>query len=442
MAERKPIRVFISSPSDCQTERDAVEATLDQMNKAECPREGVFFETVRSEDLAPATGKNPQSVIDDQVGNYDILVGIMWMKFGTPIPGGAGSGTEHEVKKAVADFQKIGSPRVMFYFKDEPPKDNVSKIDPKQLEKVQDFQKRLGKKGLYQTFRGTDDFTSKLRLHLNKVLTIFREGGAAGQTTKQSASDTPYQGFLKSFREVVAARRIAESGGCLDIVFGNIADVREMPVVIPVGQAFDFNMRGPRSVLAAFESIRIGSSSFYDYIESSWPATERPTAAGLGHTKYIQLPGNSQALPGVMFVVTTRDLSTKHSDRGYFVNTPIEGIDLTLESVVNEANRLRLSSIALPLLGAGYANVQRTYNRPMLARLLTQVVALITIRKLDSALRGKTSSLRRAVIVIYSRQPNGEEEHDIWEKVTRFLASRAEQQKEQIDDMIRAISAL
>src|SRR6267154_5242725 len=88
MGNRKEIRVFISSPSDCDIERRAAIQVLEELNKTMGMREGLFFQALRWDDLAPGLGKNPQAVIDEQLGAYDVLVGIMWMRFGTPIPGG------------------------------------------------------------------------------------------------------------------------------------------------------------------------------------------------------------------------------------------------------------------------------------------------------------------------------------------------------------------
>ena len=122
MTQRKEVRVFISSPGDCDAERDAVQRVLDELNRTVGEREQLFFQVVRWEDFAPGLGNNPQAVIDEQLGDYNVLVGIMWMRFGTPIPCGAGSGTEHEVQMAISTWTRIGEPRVMFYFKQDPQK--------------------------------------------------------------------------------------------------------------------------------------------------------------------------------------------------------------------------------------------------------------------------------------------------------------------------------
>lgn len=184
---RKEIRIFISSPSDCDSERNAVLRVLDEMNKTVGGREGLYFCAVRWEDLPPDLGPNPQAVIDNALGEYNILIGIMWMRFGTPIPGGANSGTEHEVLEAMRSRSQTGEPRVMFYFKQDPPED-LSKIDPVQLLRVQEFKNRLQSSGLTQTFNGTQEFESKLRIHLSKVINYFTLPVSPNRNTAISVS--------------------------------------------------------------------------------------------------------------------------------------------------------------------------------------------------------------------------------------------------------------
>lgn len=437
MGERKEIRVFVSSPGDCDRERDAVGRVLDELNRTLGEREQLYFHAVRWEDLPPGAG-NPQVVIDQHLGTYNVLVGIMWMRFGTPIPGGAGSGTEHEVKQALETWKRVGEPRVMFYFKQDAPQD-ISGIDAAQLQKVQEFKKALQATALTQTFHGTSEFESKLRVHLHKLVDHLRKPVLAPSDDAADIDPQPYVGFYKSFREVVSAYRSPETGALLHVVFGSIADICQMPVVIPVGQAFDFMKRGPRSVLSSFEDIRVGRARFFDEVEELWPVDDRPRAAGLGHTKYITLPENSQQLPGVFFVVTTRDLSTQAGHYGLYTHTPIEGIDYIIDRVIETANRNKLSSLALPLLGTGYANVQRTMNAPKLGQLLRQAVTLLAIEKLQESLKDPASSLRRAVIVIFSRDPQGEDEHTLWDPVTRFLGGRVEQRKKQMEQILDAL---
>ncbi len=47
MTQRKEIRVFVSSPSDCDFERDAVSRVLDELNRTVGDRERLFFQAIR-----------------------------------------------------------------------------------------------------------------------------------------------------------------------------------------------------------------------------------------------------------------------------------------------------------------------------------------------------------------------------------------------------------
>lgn len=441
MTQRKEIRVFVSSPGDCDAERDAVLRVLDELNRTVGDREHLFFQPIRWEDLVPGLGNNPQAVIDQQLGAYNVLVGIMWMRFGTPIPGGAGSGTEHEVQQAIARWAIIGEPRVMFYFKQDPPKD-LSAIDPAQLANVQNFKNQLQSQGLIQTFHGTSEFESKLRIHLHKFVDTQIRPANTSETPTETLPAEPYDGFHSTFREVVAAQKIPETNAFLHIVFGSLADIRQIPPVVPVGQAFDFRQRGPQSVLASFEAIRVDGQAFFEQVETLWPPKTRPKAAGVGHTKYLALPTNTHDLKGVFFVVTTRDLSMAQHHYGLYVNTPIEGIDYIIDQVIQTANAQRLTSIAIPLLGTGYANIRRTRDNAKLSRVLRFCVTLLTAQKLQENLRLASSSIRRAVIVIYSSDPQGQEEHELWESVTKFLGRSSAQRTAQIEELLHEIELL
>jgi len=135
---------------------------------------GVRLNLLRWETHAfPAIGNHPQELINSQIGDdFDIFIGIMWGKFGSPTEE-SGSGTEEEFFLAKRRYDAdSGSIKIMFYFKDTPLP--PSKIDTDQLKKVQDFKSTLGKKGvLYWGFSTIEDFGNLLRLHLSKQIQSF-----------------------------------------------------------------------------------------------------------------------------------------------------------------------------------------------------------------------------------------------------------------------------
>jgi hypothetical protein len=223
----------------------------------------------------------------------------------------------------------------------------------------------------------------------------------------------------------------------LHTVFGDISDVQNIVPTIPVNQSFDLSQRGPRSVLAKFEKVQVGYENFFGVVERIWPSNQRPTYAGIGHTHFIRLPENSHLLPGVMFVVTTRNLSSSPLHYGQYVNTPVEGIEYALDRILDVADDCEIISLALPLLGVGYANIGQTWNRPELKWLLREIVLALTIYKLENRLTDQKSSIKRGVVVVYSPETQGKFEHRVWEFVIKFINKESEEKAEQVERMVQ-----
>src|SRR5690349_14720600 len=118
---RRKVRIFVSSPDDVPSERiqcgEAV-AELNQTLVALLPGAGVELELVRWETHThPELTVGPQAAVDDQLAaDYEIFIGIMWTRFGTPTSS-AGSGTEHEFREAYRNWQERRQPAyILFYF--------------------------------------------------------------------------------------------------------------------------------------------------------------------------------------------------------------------------------------------------------------------------------------------------------------------------------------
>ena len=88
------IRVFVSSPGDVAEERNVLTEVVDSINQTDGQGRQVRLELFRWEDnVTTKIGPKPQKVVDSQTPAYDIYVGIMSTRFGTPA-GRYGSGTE------------------------------------------------------------------------------------------------------------------------------------------------------------------------------------------------------------------------------------------------------------------------------------------------------------------------------------------------------------
>ena len=128
-----------------------------------------MLEVVRWETHAhPDMGRAEQLILD-QIGQYDLFIGIMWRRFGTPT-GVAGSGTEEEFDHALRAWQQSGQPRLLCYFSralSEPPE---TVDEATQLLKVTQFRSQVETKGLAWRYHSDADFKDLLREHLQRIL--------------------------------------------------------------------------------------------------------------------------------------------------------------------------------------------------------------------------------------------------------------------------------
>src|ERR1035438_9848748 len=189
------LRVFIASPGDVQTERTRLEKVVRELNMSLPIETMVQLELVRWETHTyPDFGESPQAVINRQIGSdYDIFIGILWSKVGTPTPHYP-SGTLEEFQLAYNRWKEDpNSITLMIYFKDEPI--SPSQLDASQLAHIQTFKQQLSPSGgFYWSFRTVDDFETDVRLHLTRAVQDWRDplknasvGNAAVATARTNA---------------------------------------------------------------------------------------------------------------------------------------------------------------------------------------------------------------------------------------------------------------
>ena len=167
------IRVFVSSPGDVREERELLDEVVRRINDIDGQERSLRLETWKWEqNSVPTIGPPPQAGIDAQTPDYDIYLGIMWTRFGTPTEG-YGSGTEQEFEDALAKWKQLGRPWMLFYFNEASP----PKLSPDQREQwamVGKFQERLQKLGIVGTYTGprgaVDGFFETVEQHLRKIL--------------------------------------------------------------------------------------------------------------------------------------------------------------------------------------------------------------------------------------------------------------------------------
>lgn len=165
----KQFKIFLASPGDTSEERKAVESVIEEINKTSGSRDQFNLELVKWEtDTYSSIGVDGQDVINRQIGtDYNIFVGIMWKKFGSPTLR-AESGTEEEFDIAynryLEDKQGID---IMFYFNSSPyPQDS----DLGQIKKVQIFKQKLQDLGvLHKSYKNSQEFEKELRMDLTRL---------------------------------------------------------------------------------------------------------------------------------------------------------------------------------------------------------------------------------------------------------------------------------
>ena len=166
------LKMFISNTSELDHIRGLVDIDINYINKDLEMFSGITIRTIDwRRDVAPGIANYPQQVINSQIEDSDIYLGLLGTHFGTPTPR-YGSGTEEELNVAYQKFRfNPTSIRILFYFSKESNINNKD-IDPNQLKRVNDFKVHLGKeKGvLYQEFDSPEDFLSRFRNHLKKLV--------------------------------------------------------------------------------------------------------------------------------------------------------------------------------------------------------------------------------------------------------------------------------
>ncbi|MBZ9776520.1 DUF4062 domain-containing protein [Mesorhizobium sp. CO1-1-8] len=246
--QQQVVSVFVASPGDVADERQRLEEVINELNIAWSRQFNTRFELLRWETHTyPDVGMDGQDVINRHIpSDYDIFIGIMWGRFGTPT-NRAESGTAEEFQRAKARYEENSdSVKIMAYFKDEPIP--PSKMDPDQLTKINSFKNSLKDDGvLYFEFKDIRDFERLVRLHLSHQILNFVPTNVANNSIEVSekaleppASDAGdelglfdyLEAFEKKFAEVAEiANRIsdatAELGAKLQSRTSEVGDLKK-----------------------------------------------------------------------------------------------------------------------------------------------------------------------------------------------------------------------
>lgn len=201
----RKVRIFVASPGDVQAERDGLSKVVSELNltiSAIAPEKGIVLELIRYETHAhPGLGEDAQDVINRQALDYDIFVGVMWKRFGTPTKR-AGSGTAEEFQHAYERWAKDNALPVLFYFRQTPlmPK---TREEVEQLARVIDFRDEMSRCGLVWEYEDERGFADIIRPHIILVLSKMFSPAASPAETAESAAHSSSESDLESTRRSV-----------------------------------------------------------------------------------------------------------------------------------------------------------------------------------------------------------------------------------------------
>lgn len=204
------VRIFVASPGDVSVERNRVELVIEELNRDLGDTLEVRLECIRWEKyVSPMMGR-PEDVVLQQVklNDWDIFVGILWLKFGTPTgeldPSTDRqylSGTEEEFSLAYKSWQKTGRPKILFYRCIRPP-ESVLQLEAQQYLRVSEFFNRFRADkehpGIVRPYPSIEEFERRLREDLAYVVRSLAPKEATVQGPLLNAEHQA-QGFMRLF---------------------------------------------------------------------------------------------------------------------------------------------------------------------------------------------------------------------------------------------------
>ena len=208
------VRIFVSSPGDVQDERDQLDKVVRELNQTLStlvPERGLILELWKWEtDAYPGYGAGPQEVIGRQVSivDFDIFIGILWRRFGTPTAR-AGSGTEEEFQTARESWRVQRRPReILFYFCQSPASPLGTEEEAQQQLRLASFREELSKEALVWAYPNHAAFADQVRPHLVQVISrILRPDETPSEDAERITRGIPAADLDATRRQVTQMAR-------------------------------------------------------------------------------------------------------------------------------------------------------------------------------------------------------------------------------------------
>ena len=165
------LTIFVSGSSETDAEKSSIRLIVEDLSKILEKTHGITLRVLSwPDDVRPGVNADPQAEINRQIGfGYDIYVGLLGSRFGTPTPR-SGSGTEEEFERALATFQRdsrlVRSRSTSSGRAKTPFRSTWSSWG-----RLTTSVRPLGPRGvLYHDFQDTNGFVQQLRHHIHSLI--------------------------------------------------------------------------------------------------------------------------------------------------------------------------------------------------------------------------------------------------------------------------------
>ena len=188
---RKILRAFLASPGDLQEERQAIRGVVAEFNESWADELGYQVELLGWEETVAGYGR-PQHLINQEVDQCDLFIGMIWKRWGTPPSEGGEftSGFHEEFERSMARRERSDRPEISLFFKTIP-KDLLT--DPgDDLKRVLKFREKIisEKKFLFQNFSTIHDMEGLVRKCVTKYVNSVKATDASSESNEVGAVRT------------------------------------------------------------------------------------------------------------------------------------------------------------------------------------------------------------------------------------------------------------
>lgn len=195
LQKRNVLSIFIGSPGDLQEERKIAHSVVNRINKSIGRNLRIHIDLRGWEDTLPGYASRPQEIINRELKDCDIFVGLLWQRWGTPPGGDDGytSGFEEEYHLALKQKENDQLLEIFLFFKKM--SESLSQDPGEQATKVINFKKSVEKdrKVFFDSFNETaewkDLFYDVIANYITKNFNINVSSSTEGEQTKTNFKD-------------------------------------------------------------------------------------------------------------------------------------------------------------------------------------------------------------------------------------------------------------